>query len=490
MNRKMVIAGAILMCAVMVVVAGAPLVMADTHHIVKGAQGPRASAVTWSYTPTENGFWSGHIVNSGLRWLVIQIHDEAGSLMLRQHIRFAAYPTDTVDSERAPLAAGRTYTITAIPNGPQTTFCDVTDVFTIAHAPVAVIGTPVVNQATVSVDGSGSYDVDPGDSVVAWAWDFGDGGTATGVTATHTYVASGNYTITLTVMDTTGLTGSAQVVVYAKLPPPPNKAPVAVFTSTVTDLTVAFDGTGSFDPDVGDSVVAWAWDFGDGSTGTGSTVTHTYATYGLKTVSLTVTDTHGATGSVSHNVTLVEQVNKPIASFTTLISGATVTVNGSASTSSPGTTIIAYKWDFGDFVIAGGAIHSHYYISTGTYAITLVVVDSNNVASDPLVKTVSVTNGNPPPFPYIVYGMTQTTGAVAIPGAQVTVTDVRTGETYIGGAPSDEGGQYSLDISLLMVQTGDGLVVNAVGPGGLLTGSATGTVDTTVPYIGINVTLT
>src|SRR4030042_6762528 len=61
--KKRIAAMAILTCAVMVLVVGAPLVTADTHHVVKGAQGPRASAVSWNVVPTDNGSWYGHIVN-------------------------------------------------------------------------------------------------------------------------------------------------------------------------------------------------------------------------------------------------------------------------------------------------------------------------------------------------------------------------------------------------------------------------------------------
>ena len=476
-----------MMCAVMVVVAGAPLVMADTHHIVKGAQGPRASAMTWDYAPTENGLWTGHIVNSGLRSLVVDVVDAAsGSSVLHQRIRFAAYPSSTLDTNPAQMMAGRTYSVTATPNGPKTTYCDVTDAFKTANPPVAVIEYTIVD-ATVSVDGSKSYDVDAGDSVVAWAWDFGDGATTSGVTATHTYAVTGDYTIMLTVEDTTGMTGSADVTVHAEVAPPPNQPPTAAFTWTVNDLTVAFDATTSTD-DKG--VVSYAWDFGDGSTGTGVQVTHTYTTYGIKTVTLTVADLEGLTNSVTHDVVLIESIPKPVASFTTTVSGATVTVDGSASTSSPGTTIMAYMWDFGDMVISTGVTHPHLYIATGTYAITLVVMDSLGVSSDPLVKTVSVTNGNPPPFPYIVYGVTLGSGATPISGCQVSITDSRTGETYIGGTPSDADGAFSIDISLLSIQTGDGLVVKATSPDGLLSGSATGTVDLGTPYVGINVTLT
>jgi PKD repeat protein len=73
-------------------------------------------------------------------------------------------------------------------------------------APVAALGVDV-SVLSVSVDGSGSSDVDG--EVVGYAWDFGDGATATGVTAEHTYAAAGEYTIALTVTDDSGLEATA-----------------------------------------------------------------------------------------------------------------------------------------------------------------------------------------------------------------------------------------------------------------------------------------
>ncbi len=84
--------------------------------------------------------------------------------------------------------------------------------------------------------------------------------------------------------------------------PSPNTPPVASFTVACTGLTCSFDGSGSSDSD--GTIASYTWDFGDGTIGSGPTVSHTYPAGSTYTVTLTVTDNGGATGAQSQNVTV------------------------------------------------------------------------------------------------------------------------------------------------------------------------------------------
>src|SRR5438067_2323130 len=97
----------------------------------------------------------------------------------------------------------------------------------------------------------------------------------------------------------------------------PNNPPTAVLTANPTSgpppLTVNFDGSGSYDPDSGDSIASYTFNFGDGTsatcpgnaacTGTGK-VSHTYNKAGTYGATLTVTDTHGAQSMNAAEVTI------------------------------------------------------------------------------------------------------------------------------------------------------------------------------------------
>ena len=73
-----------------------------------------------------------------------------------------------------------------------------------------------------------------------------------------------------------------------------------------TELT--FDASGTIVSNIPEDTVAvgWEWDFGDGSSATGETVTHTYETAGTYTVKLTVTDSAGREASVEDPLVVKE----------------------------------------------------------------------------------------------------------------------------------------------------------------------------------------
>jgi PKD repeat protein len=165
-----------------------------------------------------------------------------------------------------------------------------------ANLPPSAAFTTATNNLAVTVDGSTSSDSDG--TVASYAWNFGDSATATGAKpAAHSYAAAGTYTISLTVTDNQGATNTVthQVAVTAG-----NQPPVAAFTSSVANLVVSFDGSSSTDDGL---IASYAWDFGDGATSSSVNPSHTYATVGPFTVTLTVTDNGGLTNSISKTVT-------------------------------------------------------------------------------------------------------------------------------------------------------------------------------------------
>ncbi|NEM91214.1 PKD domain-containing protein [Galbitalea soli] len=111
------------------------------------------------------------------------------------------------------------------------------------------------------------------------------------------------YTYTVQASDPFGnVATSAPVTVTTQGTAPTNQLPTASFTASTSDLTASVDGSGSTDPD--GWITNWAWDFGDGTTASGATASHSYAASGTYPVALTVTDNSGGTNTVTQQVTV------------------------------------------------------------------------------------------------------------------------------------------------------------------------------------------
>ena len=260
----------------------------------------------------------------------------------------------------------------------------------------ATAGSPVALNGTLA---------DKGVSDGPWSatYDWGDGTTTTtvatsltaGVSGAHSYARGGSYTVQVTVTDADGGTGSASAAItVASLP---LVASAGGPYSGTEGGVVTFDGTASSDPD-GDALT-YAWDFGDGATGTGATPTHAYADDGSYTVSLTVSDGSGSTGTATAGASIA---NAPPAvsagADVTIADGQALSLSASFSDAGAGDGPWGYTVDWGDATASvtgslasqGALGAAHTYAAPGTYTVTVTVTDKDGAGvSDALVATVT-----------------------------------------------------------------------------------------------------
>lgn len=137
-------------------------------------------------------------------------------------------------------------------------------------------------------------------SIVSWSWTFGDGNSSSAQNPSHSYASAGTYSVSLTVTDDGGLTGSTNQSVTVTSGGG-NVAPTASFTYADSGLNVDFTDNSS---DSDGSIVSWSWTFGDGNSSSAQNPSHTYAASGTYSVGLTVTDDGGLTDSTTQSVTV------------------------------------------------------------------------------------------------------------------------------------------------------------------------------------------
>jgi subtilisin family serine protease len=162
-------------------------------------------------------------------------------------------------------------------------------------------------------------------------------------------------------------------------PPPENEAPVVSITSPspgavfVEGEAVLLEGSGS-DPEdgaLGGAALAWSSDR-DGALGNGTQLTVTTLSAGSHVLTLTVTDSEGATGSASVSIT-VQQNQAPVASFTYQCSNSATC--RFTDRSSDDEAVTSWYWTFGNGQSSTQSNPSTTYASPGAYVVELVVSD-------------------------------------------------------------------------------------------------------------------
>src|SRR4030095_3534334 len=217
-------------------------------------------------------------------------------------------------------------------------------------------------------------------SITSYAWTFGDGGTSTVASPSHTYAAAGSYTVSLTV---TGPGGSntqtrTNYVTVGTTPP------VAQFAGTPTKgkapQTVVFTNSST------GTLTSHAWSFGDGTTSSVANPSKIYSMSGVYTVTLTVTGPGGTDTQAQTNYVKVTPSAKFSASSTAGM--APLAVNF-ADESIGGVT--SYTWDCGDGTASTLANPGKVYSVPGIYTVALTVTGAGGSDTQTISDYVTVT---------------------------------------------------------------------------------------------------
>lgn len=181
---------------------------------------------------------------------------------------------------------------------------DTTTVPKAAAGPTAVMQlTPDRGVAPTEVAFDGSASSAAGGQPTTYSWDFGDGSApASGAKISHTYAAAGVYRASLTVTDGSGQTNTVGKPITVAAVAGTPVARLEAYVDPSHDSQAYLDGTKSESPD--GEVVSYHWDFGDGTNSTEQHSLHEYIHNGTYTVTLTVTDNHGQSGSATQALTV------------------------------------------------------------------------------------------------------------------------------------------------------------------------------------------
>nr|WP_322714928.1 Calx-beta domain-containing protein [Nostoc sp. ChiSLP03a]MDZ8216167.1 Calx-beta domain-containing protein [Nostoc sp. ChiSLP03a] len=223
-------------------------------------------------------------------------------------------------------------------------------------------------------------------------WDFGDGTTIAGIlNPTHIYTSDATYVASLTVTDNAGASTIDTLTVTVN-----NLAPTITQltgTTEVAEGTPANFTATAIDP--GNDTLTYTWNFGDGSNPVqGKDATHTFLDNGIYTVSLTVSDSDGA----STTQTLSTKVNNVAASVNagadqTMYQNEPVIFDGQFSDYGILDTH-TIEWNFGDGNTVTGVLNpNHIYTLQGEYTVTLTITDNSGAVSK---DTMTVTVKKPP----------------------------------------------------------------------------------------------
>jgi PKD repeat protein len=282
-------------------------------------------------------------------------------------------------------------------------------------APKAFAGTDIEVHEDEEIQFKGKAEDTSSDVLnLVYFWDFGIAFTGysgqIGLDATHSYERSGRYTASFYAIDDTYDSGLDGIEVIVK-----NTPPVADFQYSpsliMEGTTVTFNATKSEDTPSDRPILSYAWDFGDGSKGSGEISSHSYPNEGTYDISLIVTDDNG---EWDEEIISIEVKNAPPNSVLPnkdreyrVDEDELILFNGMAEDTAPDLPILNYTWNLGDGSFRYGNSPTHSYSHEGVYFGNLTTED-NNDANSQVNFTIQVSDPSPTivDLPdYVLYGL-------------------------------------------------------------------------------------
>ena len=303
-------------------------------------------------------------VTTGTTPLTVQFVDSSTNSPKTWAWSFGDGGTSTLQNPSHTYLAAGTYTVTLT----ATNTAGSNTVTQTGYIVVSAVSTiPVASFLSTAVSGTVPCTVQFLDystnTPVSWVWSFGDGNTSTLQNPSHTYLAAGTYTVTLTATNTAGSNTATKsgyiTVTYA--------VPITGFTSNVTTgttpLYVQFTDISTNTP------TSWSWTFGDGGTSTLQNPVYEYTDEGTNTVTLTATNSAGSNTTSTTGYITATTITSPIASFTADVKSGTIPLTIQfTDTSSYSPT--SWEWSFGDGSSSTEENPSHTYTTAGSYSVT------------------------------------------------------------------------------------------------------------------------
>lgn len=264
--------------------------------------------------------------------------------------------------------------------------------FTIGSGQSTEVSLIICNPSPVSCEASFIYNQSPDSSstdtfqfintstgaYTIMLWDFGDGTTSSEFSPIHTF-NPGNWNICLTIsnMETGCSDTVCQSLFVGSAEPCTND-----FSYQVADLQVTFIGWASNSENA-----SFTWEFGDGTTGTGASVSHIYDAGGIYQVNLTTIDSDTCMAFTSQMISITEQQLCDARYQWEVDPSNQMMVHFSDSSIG---TIDMWKWTFGDGHISTIQHPDHEYNQAGTYEVCLTIFSEDSLCQSTVCQSVLV----------------------------------------------------------------------------------------------------